>query len=548
MNIDFSKIKLIIFDLDETFWSGTLSDGNAHLIQENISLIKNMVDAGVMASICSKNDKKDVKRFLICTEIWDLFVFKSINWSPKGERVKQIISEMQLRAPNVLFVDDNTSNLGEVEAYNPGIMVCGVEEMPKLRKFFYEVEKKDLNHKRLNQYYILEKKQKFKAIAGSNEDFLFKSDIKVDIYTNVCDNIDRIHDLIQRSNQLNFTKIRSSRDELLKLLEQKDVKMGYVTVKDSFGDYGIVGFYAIKDNECLHFVFSCRTLNMGVEQYVYHKLGCPKIKIVGDVSSSLDVDMPKWINQENKSTTETKENLSYGKILLKGPCDLSQMFAYIEESDNIIQEFVYVGENGVSIEGANHTTQIIESQILSEDEKKVLIDSSPFGDKDMFSTKLFDKDVKYVVLSLFTDPNLGLYKHKDTGNIVAFGEWTNDLTDESIWSKFINKELYTAGCNFTKDNLETFKSNYEFVGRLTPQEITNNVKWILNHIPSDTKLILTLGSEIAYKNNKQPAYIDRHVFHKELNDLLKKEFSSNEQVSFLNVNNFISSQSDFTGI
>ena len=546
-NINFSQIKLIIFDLDETLWKGTLSDGNAVIQEENINLIKNMVDAGVMASICSKNDKKEVEDFLSDTGVWDLFVFKSINWSPKGERVKQIISEMQLRSPNVLFIDDNASNLGEVEAFNPGIIVCGAEEMSNLTDYYENVAKSDLTHKRLKQYYILEKKQEFKAVAGSNEEFLYQSNIRVEISKRTIENIDRIYDLVQRSNQLNFTKVRSSKEELLEICKQEGIETGCVSVKDSFGDYGIVGFYAIKQHKALHFVFSCRTLNMGIEQYVYNMLGCPSVEVVGDVSSSLSAPFPKWINQDSVNHSEKRERLLKGNILLKGPCDLSQMFAYIEESDNILQEFVYVGERGVSVEGYNHTSQIIESQSLTEVEKRELIKTSPFGDKDMFKTRLFDSDLNCIVLSLFTDPNLGVYKHKKSGNLVAFGEWTNNLTDERLWNRFIKKELYVAGCDFTESNLRSFKEQYDFIGRLTPPEIVSNVKWIYEHISPNARLILTLGSEVAYEANTQPAYNERHIFHMELNRLLKNEFKSNERVSFLDVNDFIKDQSAFVG-
>lgn len=44
-----SKIKLIIWDLDETFWKGTLSDININApsiipIDSNISLVKNFLN------------------------------------------------------------------------------------------------------------------------------------------------------------------------------------------------------------------------------------------------------------------------------------------------------------------------------------------------------------------------------------------------------------------------------------------------------------------------------------------------------------------------
>ena len=95
----FTDIKLIIWDLDETFWQGTLSDGAVSIPEEHKQLIHNMADAGVVSSICSKNDADRVSAVLKQHALQDLFVFPSVNWTPKGERVRQIISSMNLRAP-----------------------------------------------------------------------------------------------------------------------------------------------------------------------------------------------------------------------------------------------------------------------------------------------------------------------------------------------------------------------------------------------------------------------------------------------------------------
>ena len=46
MNID---IRLIIWDLDETFWKGTFGEGNVELISDNIDLIKKL-NGGVVDS------------------------------------------------------------------------------------------------------------------------------------------------------------------------------------------------------------------------------------------------------------------------------------------------------------------------------------------------------------------------------------------------------------------------------------------------------------------------------------------------------------------
>lgn len=364
--MDCEKIKLIVWDLDETFWPGVLSDHTAVYDERMGKLVRDTVDAGVMNAICSKNDRTQVEEFLKERGVWDYFVFNSIDWSPKGERAAQIIREMNLRSVNVLFIDDNALNLQEVKACCPGIMAGGPEIIPQLISCFEKIEKCDLAHARLDQYKVLEKKQQFKAISGSNEAFLRNCGIRVDVHDDCLAHLDRISDLILRSNQLNFTKLRSTRDELDALCRDGSVKTGYVHVSDKFGDYGIVGFFAVRNKTLLHFVFSCRTLNMGVEQYVYRLLGCPRLKIVGEVASSPDGPAPDWINMDAGTASSRKESLlgGEGKILIKGPCDISQIFAFIKDSKNIIQELTYVNDKGVSIETFNHTMHIVESVTL----------------------------------------------------------------------------------------------------------------------------------------------------------------------------------------
>ena len=118
----FENIKLVIWDLDETFWKGTFSEGPVDVPQENVSLLKNLTDCGIVNSICSKNDAGQVMDFLREANLSAFFVFPSVDWTPKGSRIKQLISDMQLRPANVLFLDDNPSNLGEAEHFCPEIM------------------------------------------------------------------------------------------------------------------------------------------------------------------------------------------------------------------------------------------------------------------------------------------------------------------------------------------------------------------------------------------------------------------------------------------
>ena len=51
-----NSVKLVIWDLDDTFWRGTLSEGNVERIDSNILIVKALIDRGIMCSVVSKND------------------------------------------------------------------------------------------------------------------------------------------------------------------------------------------------------------------------------------------------------------------------------------------------------------------------------------------------------------------------------------------------------------------------------------------------------------------------------------------------------------
>lgn len=557
--MDFGKIKLIIWDLDETLWEGTLSEGSIEIPDCNKKLICNLTDCGVVCSICSKNDYDKVKRVLTEVGLWDLFVFPSINWDTKGPRVKQIIDDMHLRPQNVLFIDDNATNRAEAEFTANSIMTSDVDIIPSLCDYYEKCEKKDAHHKRLEQYKILEKKRENVQATGDVYEFLRQSHIKVRIGYDWFNHIDRIVDLVARSNQLNFTKLRSSREELEMLLADADCKAGYVNVKDDYGDYGLVGFFAIKNNKAIHFTFSCRTLGMGIEQYVWSTLGKPEVQVVGEVVSSLNSPNVSWINLEEsggETVLKEKHRLS-DKIVVHGPCDVSSIFGFINDSPNIITEFNYVNEKGISIEQRNCTTHIVESISFDEELRNAdTVRKLPFYDKNMFDTAIFDKDTAYVVLSLFTDPCLACYREKSTGLVVCFGDAVYDLTDESRVDEYITESRKLHNCVFTAEDLEHIRNSFAYLGRIQPIEIVSNIDYIYNHLAEQCKLILTLQSETPFQTTNQnytfhgtrPLKLDntpRHIYNKNLNDLLREWAIDKPDVYFLDFNRYITGPESF---
>ncbi len=544
-NVDLKNTKLIIWDLDSTFWNGTISEEGIEVIPSNISLVKTLSEKGIINSICSKNDFTVCENKLKELGIWEYFVFPSINWEPKGLRIKNMIENMGLRPVNVVFIDDSENNLNEAEFYSPEITVCLPSEIENIIAQADELPDADEKMSRLQKYKILEKKFSEKESFSSNEEFLYSSGIKLEIVENWESEFERIHELIMRTNRLNFTKNRATQEELKIILEDKNTKSGYVKVSDRYGDYGIVGFFAVKDGVAQHFLFSCRTMGMGVEQYVYSALGFPEIEIIGEISGKLEKGVtPEWINQEDNENSKLNKSSNNIKILFKGPCDLSGIITYLADDSMIDDEFNYINEEtGVFIKSRNHTLHILQND-LPQDRKDEIVSELPFGDKDMYSTAMFDGGYNIVFYSTFTDPLLGVYKRR-TGEKVAYGDWCYDLTDDENREGYISGELNTSNCKFTDEIIDKFKSQYTYCGRLSADDIVENLKEIRAKLSSETVLVLMLGSEKECLANTQKAYEGRHEFNKELNLKIREAFKDCDNVDFVCFNDFVTAQEDY---
>jgi hypothetical protein len=212
-------------------------------------------------------------------------------------------------------------------------------------------------------------------------------------------------------------------------------------------------------------------------------------------------------------------------------------------------EFTYVSREkqslGVSIEGMNHTSQIVQAYSITDSEIQELC-ALPICDSQMYSPSIYRNKYDMVFISVLTDANLGVYRKKDGGQIFAFGEYLYPLTDEKMWDKYLNKEVYTANCNFKKEDLQKISDEYEFLGRLTPEQIAKNLRFIYEHMKDGTQLIILLGCEREYKENILEAWNDRHNDHKKINAAVRAEFDGCENVVLFDVNDYITSDDDFS--
>lgn len=546
------KIKLIIWDLDDTFWKGTFSEGEVEIVADNCRLVKELTSRGIINSICSKNDEELIRKYLSKIEMSDYFVFASINWEPKGKRITHMLSNMGLRAENVLFIDDNEMNLQEAEYYNAGMMTATPDIINYLLTHVDKMGKEDSLGTRLQQYKLLEKKVQEKESFSSNEDFLRESDIRIALIRNCENEKDRIYEMIHRTNQLNFTKNRISMEELEQLLKNPEYDCGYVKVADKFGEYGIVGYFCvnIEEERLEHFLFSCRTMGMGIEQCVYELLGYPKINIVPPISGKI-LKSDKTVDYITvvEDIQEKNEKEVSCKILLKGPCDLEILASYLKKKGNIDTEFNFVDEKGQQTDYYNHLVQIRNSYIMKNADIELLTEKYSFLSDLAFKTKLFTGNYDVICLSVLMDTTLGVYKNKENGMVIPYGLYSKSLLDKTCWEEYIQKKVMTARSDISKEQLQLFAEEYDQID-YSAEMFGDNLEWVINKVlekNKNTKIILLLLSELPYtiqmKNNE--AFSGKEKIHISFNEEIIKRFSSNENVEFIHVNKMIQSQEDY---
>lgn len=548
----FERIKLVIWDLDDTFWKGTFSEERVEIIENNCRLVKKLTERGIINSICSKNDEEPIKEYLAQIELLEYFVFVSVNWEPKGKRISNMLKNMGLRAENVLFIDDNEANLREAEYYNAGIMTATPDIISELVTQIDNIGKEDLLKTRLQQYKLLEKKIEERETFSSNDEFLKESDIRIAIIKNCNDVKERLYEMIHRTNQLNFTKNRIPMEELEKLLSSAEYESGYIKAADKFGEYGIVGFYCmnLEEKKLEHFLFSCRTMGMGIEQCVYELLGCPQLVIVPPVSGEVSKNAKKidYITVVEDIREQTKKDGSC-KILLKGPCDLEILASYLKKSGDIDTEFNFVDEKGQQTDYYNHFVQIRNAQTMGQNEVMKLVQKYGFLSEAAFKTEIFSGMYDVICLSVLMDSTLGVYRNKVNDLLIPYGLYSKSLVEPAFWNEYAEKKVMTARSEISHEQLQLFSDEYEKID-YTAEVFGDNLEWVINKIlekNKNTKVILLLLSELPYtvqmKNNE--ALIGKEKIHVSFNEEMIRRFNSNDSVRFIHVNEMIRTQEDY---
>lgn len=289
-----SPYKVIILDCDNTLWTGVCGEEGARgvIIDESRQALQTLLvaqqKAGKLLCLCSKNQEEDV---------WSVFdtqtqmplkkehlVSWKINWQPKSENIKVLAEELNLGLDSFIFIDDNPVECAEVRANCPEVLTLQLPENPsEIPQWLKHVWAFDLANtteedaQRTQMYQQERERDKLKQASLTFTDFLTSLNLDVSLEAITDDNLSRVSQLTQRTNQFNLTTIRRNEGEIRQLLEHEGLDGKIIKVKDRFGDYGLVGVVLFSCEE-MHLtvdtlLLSCRVLGRGVEYEMVKFLG-----------------------------------------------------------------------------------------------------------------------------------------------------------------------------------------------------------------------------------------------------------------------------------
>lgn len=287
--------KCLVLDLDNTLWGGVIGDdgvagivvgpgtpqGEAYLELQNYAC--QLKERGILLAVCSKNDLHNAQSpFLeipdMALKLEDFSCFIA-NWDPKPDNLRVIARHLNISTDALVFVDDNPVERAMIREYMPEVAVPELPEDPAFYirtlvegAYFEPVTLSEEDRERTRM--ILENQQREQLAQSTNsvDGFLKQLDMVAEIRPFTEIDLDRIAQLVVRSNQFNLTTQRYSRAELQALMLDSTVVTRTVRLKDRFGDNGLICVWIgkLKDEDELltidTWLMSCRVLSRGVEQ------------------------------------------------------------------------------------------------------------------------------------------------------------------------------------------------------------------------------------------------------------------------------------------
>jgi methoxymalonate biosynthesis protein len=266
-------VKCVVWDIDNTLLDGVYLESGAIRPAANPAMAGALADLssrGILHAIASKNPPEAAVHAAAATGAD--FAAVECGWGAKSEAVARIAADLAIGTDALAFVDDDPYERAEVGTALPEVLVLAPDEVAGAAGWpeFGAAAVTDEARRRGEMYAARRRRQAAEqAFGGSRGEFLASAGTQVTIRAATPADVPRLHELSVRTRQFNSARRPVAGPEFAALIDAPGTGVTTVTLRDAFGDDGIVGACVIsRDGDGTWTVpllmMSCRAMGRGV--------------------------------------------------------------------------------------------------------------------------------------------------------------------------------------------------------------------------------------------------------------------------------------------
>jgi len=288
--------KCLVLDLDNTLWGGVVGEDGPQGIQLDFEApgsyflafqqaILDLYNRGIILAINSRNNYDDAMEIIRRHPNMVLkehhFAAMRINWNDKVDNMRELANELNIGTDSMAFFDDDPVNRSLMRQMMPEVKTPELPQNPAqyapflLELPYFERSELTAEDKMRGRMYVTERlRKKAEETHASRESFLSSLGLKALCYQDDASSLARLAQLTEKTNQFNMNKQPLTEEEIRRYIDSPDHAVFHLAARDTFGDYGIVGFALVKKGPSIwrleSLLMSCRALGKGIEEAFMH--------------------------------------------------------------------------------------------------------------------------------------------------------------------------------------------------------------------------------------------------------------------------------------
>lgn len=273
-------VKCLVWDLDDTLWDGVVLEGDEPApFPPALDTLAELDRRGILHAVASRGEHDTAHQHLAERELDDWFCAMEVGWGTKSAAVRRIAEALNICLDTIAFIDNDPVERAEVTSELPMVRcypAAEVGQLPGYREFRPEHITAEATGRRRLYQAEWQRRQAEEEYTEGRQAFLDSLDLEMELRPATEEDLSRASELTVRTHQLNSTGLTYDIDELRRLSSSPDHQVQLATLRDRFGDYGIIGLAVTalvgRDSVLRLMLMSCRVASRGAGSVLLHHL------------------------------------------------------------------------------------------------------------------------------------------------------------------------------------------------------------------------------------------------------------------------------------